>query len=151
MACRDDERDDLIEVIPGAFTRPLTNVNTNQEMRNISMSKTANRNVGKASSESRVEGRIKTIGDLQGIAGGLARLRGEALKAVQLVVSVQRANNKIVDVLLSGNTALTVYCRAIKGDNLKATGVFGESGDKKVFLATGASCSARKAARQVKA
>jgi hypothetical protein len=147
MACRDDERDDLIEVIPGALRRPLTNVNIkpgSEEYQYVQNSKAQCR-------EGRVEGRIKTIGDLQGIAGGLARLRGKALQAVQLVVRVQRADKKMVDVLLKGSTALTVYCQAIKGDNLKAAGVFQETGDKKVFLATRASCSARKPARRRKA
>jgi hypothetical protein len=115
------------------------------------MSRTAKRSAGKASSDNRVEGRIKAIGKLQGIEGGLARLRGEALQAVQLVVRVQRADKKIVDVPLKGNAALRIFCQAIKGDNLKATGVFQETGDKKVFLATRASCSPRKAARRAKA
>ena len=115
------------------------------------MSRTAKRTAGKASNDSRVEGRIKTIGKLQGISGGLLRLRGEALQAVQLVVRMQRADKKVVDVLLKGSTALKIYCLAIKGDVLKATGAFQDAGDKKIFIAARASCSARKPARRRKA
>jgi hypothetical protein len=115
------------------------------------MAKSAKRTTGKTLNDTRVEGRIKRIGRLRGITGGVEGLRGKALQAVQLTVDVRRADGKIVRVLLKGSYALKIYCLAIRGDDLKATGAFQDAGDKKVFIVARANCSPRKPARRRKA
>jgi hypothetical protein len=88
----------------------------------------------------RIVGEITRIGRPQSVDVSKGSKRA-ASETTRLPVKVRLADGTLVNVVIEDSAAYRIYCKAIKGDRLRAAGSFRREGGRRVFFATSAGCS----------